>query len=245
MRLPVAQKAFEGLFSGGPPLPVTSGLVLYLRADLGFQLGTGNGVVQWSDQSGQGNHCTQSTQVQQPVWTAGAGPRASQPALVFTGTNNTFLQGSSAPAGTTWTAFVVHNPTTNGNGIPFHEGTAGNNGHGFSINAAATNKCELIFGGVAVETGPACTAGAWQEWAATSTNVGPAQTFRVNGVSQVLSASNAAENVPGAGYFVGANLSGNFMFTGSIYLVLEYNRVLLAGEIASVESWISQLTGIF
>jgi probable HAF family extracellular repeat protein len=55
-------------FVAGPDMPLTN-LVLWLKADAGLaQLGTNTPVGLWLDQSGRGNHATQTTSANQPLW---------------------------------------------------------------------------------------------------------------------------------------------------------------------------------
>jgi len=75
--------------AGPTTLPVTSGLQLWLKADAGTTLGLNGGVVQWSDQSGNGNNALQINETLAPIFTNGA--VNGQPALRFDGVDD-FLE---------------------------------------------------------------------------------------------------------------------------------------------------------
>lgn len=239
---------YEGLFVGGaalPALPVTAGLALYLRADLGVTLGTGSRVAAWADQSGAGNNFAQPTQLNQPSLTAGAGPKASLPGVTFTAANSTFLTCPTAPTTSTdQTIFLVLKTTTvAGTQFIFQNGLAGT-GVAPAIGQTATKRSVFVVGGADASDGAATTA--WEEWGYTTTNTTPLQTFRVNGVGQALSSSALTQVIPGAGAGLGSPQNGaGPYFDGNLWLLLEYSRVLSGAEIAQVESWISSITGIF
>lgn len=73
-----------GVRVGSPFSPLDiSGLVLWLRSDLGVTL-NGSNVSAWADQSGQGNNVSQGTGAQQPPYVASDASFGGQPSLTFT-----------------------------------------------------------------------------------------------------------------------------------------------------------------
>lgn len=91
-----------------------SGLVLWLRADLGVTLNVGN-VSAWADQSGAGNNFTQGTGANQPLFQAsGFGGR---PNVKFSSTGPTTLSKigfASLNGKTGLTSFIVAKDSDNG-----------------------------------------------------------------------------------------------------------------------------------
>jgi hypothetical protein len=62
-------------------IPLTSGLQLWLRSDLGITIGTG--VSAWADQSGNGNNVVQATGSKQPTYSASDAAFNGQASLLF------------------------------------------------------------------------------------------------------------------------------------------------------------------
>lgn len=62
------------------------GCCLWLRSDLGLTVNSSNAVSQWADQTGNGNHASQGTGSQQPIWTPNS--VNGLPTLNFDGSND-------------------------------------------------------------------------------------------------------------------------------------------------------------
>jgi hypothetical protein len=86
------------------PLDLGSTLKLWLRGDLGITLNGGD-VSAWADQSGNGQHFTQATGAQQPLYVASG--ISSMPSVAFTAANNDFLASTGFPALTAGHVFIV------------------------------------------------------------------------------------------------------------------------------------------
>lgn len=69
----------HGIYGGFRPTQI-SGLVLWLRADMGITLNGGN-VSAWADQSGNGNNATQGTAGQQPTFNAASSNFSGRPTV--------------------------------------------------------------------------------------------------------------------------------------------------------------------
>jgi hypothetical protein len=96
---------------GSPSLEVLDGLQLWLAADAGTILGSGDTVVQWADQSGNANNAAQLDETMAPVLAANA--VNGRPALRFDGVND-FLEvpdsDSVSIVGDITTFYVVNIP---------------------------------------------------------------------------------------------------------------------------------------
>lgn len=114
------------------------GLSLWLRSDLGITEVSG-AVATWEDQSGNGNHFTQDTALNRPVYTASTPAYNNQPTLDFTANNHfmscpTHFLDSLAAVGGFW--IVAHriaggNPTTDlKNLLTMLDDSAGGGGSG-------------------------------------------------------------------------------------------------------------------
>jgi len=91
----------EATLAGTVPPP--AGMTLWLRADKGIEAEIGDGVWQWRDQSGSGNHLTQTLGSQKPRFDeVGAN---GQPSLHFDG--NDFLSSTRGMPGGSYTKVAV------------------------------------------------------------------------------------------------------------------------------------------
>jgi len=126
----------SGQASGSSPTfsPLTiPGLMLWLRADLGVTLNSGN-VSAWADQSGQGNNATQGTGADQPpLVSSGIGGQAS---LSFNGSSQFIKTGtlSAIPQ----TEFVVAMSNITSGGYATSDGTPA--AHSLFVNNSASVK---------------------------------------------------------------------------------------------------------
>lgn len=85
----------------------------WYRADLGVTL-NGSTVSAWADQSGLGNHLSQTVGAQQPVFNVTDSEFNNLPSITFNNTNSTYLKTTSGIALSTFTIFMVCKATTNG-----------------------------------------------------------------------------------------------------------------------------------
>lgn len=220
-------------------------LALWLQADRGVTTGA---TFTWADQSGNGINYTQATAAKQPAQTAGAGPRGgSQQALVFNAANSQCLTNAStaviASAGT-WSVFMAWKTTSVSTAqiALCLGGTTGSAGWGVGVSVVTANDRTLnAFGATNGNFGAATTA--WEK--ITVINNANAQSARVGGSAVTVTPSNTAALAPVASSAIGAlNSSGTDPWSGSLYLILVYNRALSAGEVLQVEAGIGALTGL-
>jgi hypothetical protein len=87
-------------------LPVTSGLQLWLRSDMGLTVDASGHVQTWADQSGTGNDFTQAIPESRPTLTAGVGPGGTD-VLHFDGTDDELFSPGQIVGGTSVTIFTV------------------------------------------------------------------------------------------------------------------------------------------
>jgi len=92
----------SGSGTGFTPSPVfspldLSGLVLWLRADLGITIATG--VSAWADQSGQGHNVTQATGGSQPTFNAVDGAYNGASTLSFLGSSSQYMRSAAWSSG--------------------------------------------------------------------------------------------------------------------------------------------------
>jgi hypothetical protein len=115
------------------PLALGSTLKLWLRGDLGVTLNGGD-VSAWADQSGNGQHFTQATGAQQPLYVASG--ISSMPSVAFTAANSDLLESSGFPSLSAAHVFIVMQANADPaagspdqGGLWMFDGTAANNSH--------------------------------------------------------------------------------------------------------------------
>jgi hypothetical protein len=104
---PAQQPTSCGFSASAPVVPAPANMQLWLRADAGVAIGT-QGVQQWDDQSGHGNHVYQNTNNCQPQRVWAYGPNG-QDMIHFDGNSNYLAalgQVNLTSTGGTWVAIV-------------------------------------------------------------------------------------------------------------------------------------------
>lgn len=98
-----------GGYTAGWTPATPSGLLLWLRADLGVTIGTG--VSAWADQSGSGNNVSQATGSKQPTLNASDAAYNNQKTLTFASASTQVMQSAALAGGSlsTFTAMIVGN----------------------------------------------------------------------------------------------------------------------------------------
>lgn len=237
--------------------------VLWLKADAGVYTdagvtaaGDGQSVQQWNDQSGNGNHVTQTTAVNKPVFKA---PDATgMQALYFDGSNGKiFLNNTTSnlvAAGSERTVFVVARRDCNahaggvlgGTLFTFRRGgiintlTYGSNSYGTPVyiysdnNGVGNNNASIT--GTAIDSAFSPTVVTYKVPAA-----GGQIQCNLNSVAQTVNqgAGSVTTETGIAGFTVGDREDqADLDWSGWIYEVIVYNRSLSAAEIVSVESYL-------
>ena len=89
-----------------PGLPVSTGLQLWLRSDVGITVDGSGFVHTWADQSGKGNDFTRDSANAGPALIAGAGPGGAD-VLRFDGVDDVLRSQALLVAGKSVTVFTV------------------------------------------------------------------------------------------------------------------------------------------
>ena len=241
-----------------------SGLQLWLKADAGVfsdagitPAVSGNTVGQWNDQSGQGNHATQTTSADAPTYTTNV--LNGLPAIQFNGTAAVL---NSAYLGVPGTLFVVYNATV--------------------TSISTLNNTELPLIGTAV-AGAANPSPAWRLNAGTflSSNFSQAALYQKNtggtlytnglqaayNVNDILTVQNGGTAAAFVGRWGGisgapAGFTGTLntgvqgqigkdigtsnasWFNGNIYEIVAYSGVLTTAQYNGVMAWLQAKWGI-
>lgn len=226
--------------TGGSTIP-TSGLAFWVKADAGVSL-NGSAVTQWSDQSGNGRHATQSTTSSQPILVANG--LGGKPALQFDGVDD-FLQFGLPINGWTGMTIVMVSSST---GDPSGGANGGENAPlfwdetaswGWTFLSPFQTSVKLRFG--TTQTG---NLSAYSRPAAIGSSMtttiskhdGATDTLYVNG-SQVWSAGGKTASIAGAvgTPWIGRG-AGSTFFSGRIAEILVYNRAITDDERQTIET---------
>jgi hypothetical protein len=240
-------------------LPVTSGNVLWLKADAAVYNDAGvtaatNGqtVQQWNDQSGNGNNVTQTTAGNRPVFQTAA--MGTQPALFFDGAvgtkylNNTI--SNLVTAGGARTTFIVSkinaSSTIGGTIFTFRRTTALN-----SLSLGLNAGTNFIYTDGVAGANNASTATnifniAKNPFIVTySSTSGTKVDYRFNTVNQIVSQAGAVSTESGtAGFTVGGREDLASWWQGLISEIIVYDRVLTLAEKQQVEAYLQTKYGI-
>lgn len=224
-----------GGYSGSSILRPPPGPLLWVRADL-QSLGA---VSSWTDQSGNGNNLTQVTGTKQPVNTAGVGPNANLPALVFTSANSQSLGIANALIGTKgFTVALVAKVTSNASAQGICASGTSANGIIFGVDVNGTNDRDFnANGNVAISDTTSVASTSWEAWIFSS-DASANLALLVNNAAQTLSTANATLLAPSAAFNVGNNGSAGAFLNGSVFEILVYGSqsASLTSGIASYQS---------
>lgn len=196
----------------------------------------GNLVSQWNDKSGEGNHVTQATGTNQPLWVDAV--RNGKAIIRFDGVDNymqktTFAGGSLQPK----TIFIV-TTTPADSGIARYLFDGGGAATRTAIYSDDTNmNMSTDFASTLSYAKP--VDGTWKYW--TGKYNGASSDFRENATSKATGAT-------GATAMDGITLATRYNFTTSfanidIAEILIYDTSLSAGDITSIESYLASKWG--
>ncbi len=225
------------LFTGrahAQALPVTSGLRLHLKADLGVTA-SGGTVSAWADQSGNGFHVEQATATMRPAFTANAAN--GKPALTLDGTDD-FLQSNASVdllgAQTSYSYFIVAKPATTQKAYADLFDYSHNSSVRFVVQQDAGQTNKFYNNGYATQQ---LYPTAFNLLTGTHVNGGTVMS-RANGVNELTATSSTNSFGTPSAFRVGNWINSGREFTGQIAEVVMYNRVLTASEITQVETYL-------
>lgn len=222
-----------------PLTPLISGALTHrFRSDSGVTL-SGSAVSQWDNMVG-GNHATQTTSGNRPTVTAGA--LGTKPAITFDGTNSFLDVSGDGTAGARTYIIVMRSSRTTANRILDH-GTVGI----ISLNESPS---ALIL------MGPA-NYRYFSDFSQADDGAPHVLTIEIPGTSQTSISSSrfmadGAPQLGGTPVTSGATSAwsalrlggGNNRFSGQMFEILIYNRVLTASELAKVHLYLFSYYGI-
>lgn len=234
----VAPDAPDG---GFVPTDVT-GLVLWLRADLGVTQQGGN-VKKWADQSGQGFDL--DVQDGTNTYAANCGPN-STPCIQFSlgplYRKSPLVPGADAPRSI---FLVVQTADTTDRMAVVLDGNVLSDGIGYFLNdgAAQTRGILVTSGGIEHDmTAPFTTA--WEPVCVINTGVG-SQELRVGQQPHTLDVSSYPVLSSTGSFSVGgAAGSSKYNFIGGVAEVIVYNHALLSAEQSQVDNYLSSRYGL-
>lgn len=229
-----------GISGPAPPPGFGAAGGLWLRADRG--IATGGTIASWPDQSGNGNTFAQASGPRMPTCTAGAGPKVTLPAVVFSGAGTQFMTLASAiiPTKNFTVAMVFKATSVAVQQAVFATGNA-SNGWALGVDLAADNNRSLNANGVIGATAGAATT-AWEAWIFSSDASGNL-TMRVNGANQAVSPGTATAGAPTALTVLGSLAGTSRFLDGSLFEVLVYPTMLSSNT--SLLAYQSAETGLF
>jgi len=216
--------------SGGfSPLQL-NGVVLFVRGDLGVTLNVGN-VSDWGDQSGLGNHLTQGTAGNQPLFVASG--LNGKPTVRFDGAGDT-LKAAPFTLNQPMTLSLVYKSITVGVSAVNDHITDGNtlDSCGLLSDTASGSETYTFAGGVGNLVSPVLANGVFAY--VDGLINGASSSLRSNGV-QVAAGNAGANNA--AGFALGAGGDGTRSTNIEVAEVIIYNRVLAANELAVLDAY--------
>jgi hypothetical protein len=234
-----------------------SGLVLWLRADLGVTKDGGNKVSNWADQSGSSNDAAQGTAANQPTYVASS--INSLPTISFDGSaspNNDILitPNVDMTASPGVTCFIVAKDTTTTASVVLEKGPNANTNPGFGayVNDNTTSALNNgWYSGSSVKafksstTFPLTTPVIWCNTIDTA-SIGENEAGQfVNGAAIALSsyAGGTLETSGGFGnspFYIGSRSTNVAPLVGEIAEIIVYNRLLSYQERRKIEEYLSK-----
>lgn len=210
--------------------------VVWFRSDQGITFDENNGVRQWSDISGQGNHVTQATGSLMPRFVVSDAAFDLKPSVQSLGTQYIRRLSTNLFAAGAYTIFTVHLlASTSGDPMIVASGRAAG---GVSFHTNGGNR-SVIHNAVANHDDGAPSTTLTEIWSATYDAV-TAPTLRVNANPQTLSNTGSTTMTdPGATSVLEIfNLATGNVMTGRVAEVIMFTRALTAVETNLVERYL-------
>lgn len=208
-----------------------SGLKLWLKAD-SLSLSDNDPVATWTDSSGLGNSATQATSGSRPTYKTGI--VNGKPVVRFDGVDDS-LAGTHGAIAIPYTIFIVMQATGNGSGNQRGYGNASN-----MLLGPYGGNWQMYSNGFVADGAVALSA--WKVLMG-KVEASPLKTLGVNG-SDTTSASAGINLNSSYSVGVGAGFGLTEFVTGDIAEVIVYDVALDAGQIASIEGYMSSKYGV-
>jgi hypothetical protein len=215
-----------------------SGLILWLRTDIGITLNAGN-VSAWADQSGAGNSVTQATPGNQPAFVASGGPN-NVPYLSLVGGANVHGLVGAATIGAQPLEYLIAARST----VSLPPNTAYLIDFSTNVNTVFQNSATNVvdqFDGTTIGNGVTVTIGS--DFILDSFFSGASSQQTLNGGAPV-SGSNPGVTAPSAPPTVGNSGLLTREWGGRIYEIAVYNRQLLAAERLAITRYMGARYGV-
>jgi hypothetical protein len=227
--------------AGFTPTELT-GLVLWLRADIGLQLSSNN-VTTWLDQSP--NSFDLDAQDGPNTYLPAGGPNA-QPAISFSSGSLYRAAPLIAGADAARTMCVVLQPTTQtGEMAVLQDGPVTSNGIGYYLNGGSAWTRSILLTNVSFEMDTVSSTGTPWECACVINTGNSQQRLRVAGADHVLSVSTLAPSAATSQFSLGGSHGvAAYNFHGVVAEVIVFNRVLLNGEQLALEGYLNMRYGL-
>lgn len=211
-----------------PPSPAN--LKLWVRPESLSGLNNDDPVASWSDESGNGNHLSDGSVPEQPLYKTNQ--LNGHAGVQFDGVNDR-LTAVVLSTNTIYTMFVVAKFfSATGTEALFRVGEGG--GYGMLKDAGSR---EVLHRVVAALTDGAATTSA-ELWSAVRTSA-PLAKFFVNGVQKTITNDTSAVNAPDAITYLGIfNPGAGLYFSGQVYEILSYDTNLSDADRQLVENYL-------
>jgi len=194
----------------------------------------GGAVARWDDKSGGARHVTQGTLSRRPT-------RQSDH-VSFDGTGDQLFRTAVSTTSLQYTSVcVVTTNNASGTRYVFANGSVDTSpANGYGLIQLNSNRSIGHFQAVSPEDG-ALVLNTREIWIG---RTGTANSFRLNGVSQTLSATNSVPLTPTTRFQIGGRNATDRNWSGQISAVLLYNRELTVAECQLLEEWLSSRHGV-
>ena len=227
------------IYKSKQSMPMTD-MVLWLKADAGITL-NGSTVSAWADQSGAGNHCSQSTASYQPTFNAADSGANNKPTLSFDGSNDR-LNSSIAINGINTSSFSMFIVAKNG-------ASSGTYKFQFAINNISVQNCKYPDGQYYYYSGADFLSNNTSDCSNSGTPYRIYEMIKNYNVSLKMYINSVLRNTATSGGLIGSftngvfvvgayNISGSQSWLGNIAEIIIYKTLLTDADRAVVENYL-------